>query len=335
ERRVSPFADLRSLRELVSLLKAGNYGIVHTHNPKVNVLGPIAARLARVPATVATVHGYYVDDRSLWARKAFYLGIDRSVAPLIDRIFFLSDEDLALARWLRMKKSEALIALGAGVDLQRFRCERLSFAERRRIDAELGLRPGWPVVALLGRLVDEKGIQDFLHAAQILRDRLERVQFLVIGPSEIGSKTDAVDPSSLGAGLGDWIRFTGLRTDLDVVLRRLDLLLLPSRREGLPRSLIEAAACGVPVAASDIRGCREVVEDGVTGFLVPVGDPLALANAAARILTNRALAASMREAARRRAERLFAADRVHERIALEYQALVEERGIARARRATA
>jgi ribosomal protein S18 acetylase RimI-like enzyme len=149
--------------------------------------------------------------------------------------------------------------------------------------------------------VSEKGYPELFTAAETLDDRFVVV---VIGPHE-PDKADAVDAAVVAAAERNGVRFLGMRTDVDSLYGAMDLFVLPSHREGFPRAAMEAAASGLPVIASDIRGCREVVDDGENGLLVPVRDPDALAAAIERLGNDPALRGRMATAGREKAERDF------------------------------
>ena len=164
------------------------------------------------------------------------------------------------------------------------------------------------VVGTVGRMVREKGYDELFDAAHIVRSRIGNVRFLVVGDSD-RDKADAITPDAV-LTTRDGFVFTGWREDVAELMALMDVFVLPSWREGLPRSAVEAAASGLPQVLTDIRGCREVVRDGVEGFLVPVRDPVGLSGAIARLLEDSALRRRMGAAARQRAEDLFDEDRV-------------------------
>ncbi|MFQ5947502.1 MAG: GNAT family N-acetyltransferase, partial [Acidimicrobiia bacterium] len=180
--------------------------------------------------------------------------------------------------------------------------ERVSGERRRRIRRDqLGAEDEQIVVGAVGRLVAEKGFLELFEAATELDDRYLVV---VIGPQEPG-KADALPRDALRSAEQAGVRFLGMRTDIEHLYSAMDLFVLPSHREGFPRSAMEAAATGLPVVASDIRGCREVVEPGVNGLLVPARDPEALATAIRILGDDPVLREKMGRAGRLKAEDQF------------------------------
>ena len=182
---------------------------------------------------------------------------------------------------------------------------------------------GAPVVGFVGRLVEEKGILDLLEAAKAVSSKIPDVQFLIVGPYD-EQKPDALRPDVAERyGVGERCRFLGMRDDMPELYAMMDVLVLPSYREGFPRAPMEASAMGVPAVVSDIRGCREAVEPGVNGLLFPVGDAKALAEALLELLSDDEGRVRMGKAGRAMAEDRFDEQKVFERVIREYERLLE------------
>jgi glycosyltransferase involved in cell wall biosynthesis len=323
-RGISPVADLAALVDLVRHFRAVRPHLVHTHTPKANLLGRLAARLAGVPVVVATEHGIFYGAGRL--SRGFWMGVTRFGAALSDTVFVMNQDDLRTARSGEVGSPEkyALLTGGLGVDLQRF--VPPSSQSRLAARAAIGLPPEAPIVGMVGfpRMDESKGHSEFLAAAGRVQSSLPSTRFLVAGTDQRRGEEIA---RSLSPELSAAVTFAGVRTDMPAVYAAMDVLCLPSRREGLPVVLMEAAAMGLPCVASDIRGCRDVIAQGETGLLAPPGDVEALAGAISRILTDRDLAASMSAAARRRAEALFDRQRMWAQMDAEYRRLLSARGI--------
>jgi glycosyltransferase involved in cell wall biosynthesis len=198
---------------------------------------------------------------------------------------------------------EKMTYLGNGVDLDRFRPRKSGGVSRNKRE-ELGIPPDSVVIGMVGRLTYEKGYRELFLAAKEVFSIHQGVFFLVVGPSdeveEREFRTLVVD-----LGILERVRFLGLRLDMPEIYGIMDIFVLPSHREGFPRSLIEASAMGLPVIATDIRGCREVVDHGKSGLLIPVRDQRALARAILDLLRRPDRAENMGKAGRRRAESEF------------------------------
>lgn len=303
----APARDVRALFELWALMWRERPAIVHTHNPKPGLYGRVAARAARVPVIVNTVHGLYAtSDDALWKRSIVY-GLERVAATCSHAELVQNAEDLDVLRRLRIP-DERLILLGNGVDLARFDPDRVDPRGRSAVRAELGAQDDDVVVGLVGRLVREKGYLEVFEAARLLRSRCPEVRIAVVGPLD-SDKADALGRDDLDAARSLGVRFLGLRDDVDRLYRGMDLYVLASHREGFPRSAMEAAAMRLPIVATDIRGCRQVVDDGVTGILVPPRDPSALASAVERLAREPGLRGRMAGAARSKAIREFDQER--------------------------
>lgn len=296
--------DLRALAELVRLFRRLRPTIVHTHNPKPGVYGRIAARLAGVPVVVNTVHGLYAQPGDRFAKRAFVYSLERLAATCSDHELVQNPEDLLQLRRLRIPE-EKLTLLGNGIDLERFDRATLDAHDIESARAELGATaPGDVVVGLVGRLVREKGYPEVFEAASTLRARAPHVRIAVVGPDE-PDKADAVTAADRVRARAAGVRFLGNRSDVERLYAAMDIHVLASHREGFPRSPMEASAMGVPVIATDIRGCRQVVTHDVTGVLVPVRDPAAIARAIADLASDSDRRRRMGEAAREKARREF------------------------------
>jgi glycosyltransferase involved in cell wall biosynthesis len=182
----------------------------------------------------------------------------------------------------------------------------VSDTEVRALREEIGLPENAPVVGIVARVNREKGYEELFEAAAIVARDVPGVCFLVIGPVE-HEKADALDPEELAVrhGVADRLYFLGLRDDMPVLYRLMDVLAHPSHREGWPRAPMEAAAMGVPSVVTDIRGCRQVVVDGTTGIMVPVRDSAALAAALTVLLNDPERRWAMGRAARSHALEAF------------------------------
>jgi len=302
-RAVSLRHDLQALPELTRLFRRLRPDIVHTHNPKPGVYGRLAARAAGVPGIVNTVHGLYAAPEDPLARKAFVYALERTASVCSSVELVQNSEDLATLRRLGVPAAK-LVLLGNGVDLSRFRPAR-SPAEVARARETLGVGSEAVVAGTVGRLVWQKGFRELFAAADHMRTIRPEVVFVVVGPQD-PAKGDALDANALSAAaaLGN-VRLLGQRDDVEKLYPGFDLFVLPSYREGFPRSAMEAAASGVPVVATDIRGCREVVDHGVNGVLVPVRDADALTVAVAELAADPARRRAFGTAARAKAEAAF------------------------------
>ncbi len=301
-RATQPMHDALAGPELRRIFAELEPDIVHTHNPKPGVLGRIAARTAGVKVVVNTVHGLYAQPEDRWLRRTLVYAAERTAARFSDLELVQNPEDIDTLHRIGVPADRVQL-LGNGVDLDRFHPGRPTTLERAVAHAEWGIAEGEVVCGLVGRLVNEKGYREVLEAAHRLRSTHPNVRFVIVGPAE-PDKADAVAPELIARAEADGVVFLGQRTDVEVLYGLFDFYCLASYREGFPRSAMEAAASGLPLIVTDIRGGRQVVDDGLTGFLAPVRDATGLADRIGRLGSDADLRTSMAAAslAKARAE---------------------------------
>jgi len=323
-RGVSPLGDFRSILAVRRRLRAIRPHIVHAHTPKAGWVGMVAARLARVQVRVYHLHGL----RHLTCSGVARTLVRRSEiasCSLAHRVLCVgrSLRDAALADRLCAADKISVPAAGsiAGVDsAARFNPAQYPADERTRQRAALGLPADADVLGFIGRIVRDKGIGELACAWRTLRDTHPRARLLLVGPLE---SEDAAPPSALAAlRADDRVRFAGEVRDPAPLYRAMDLVVLPTYREGFPVVPLEAAAMRLPVVASRCVGCVDAVQDGVTGTLVPVGDAEGLARALSAYLADPDLRERHGRAGRERVEADFRPDRVFAAQVSEYRALL-------------
>jgi glycosyltransferase involved in cell wall biosynthesis len=275
-RSVSPWRDTRALVELVRLMGRVQPDIVHLNSSKAGIVGRIAAAVARVPVCVFTVHGWsYAPYRG--PLRALYRLLERALAPLASTIVCVSDHDASAAN------GRAVVIRNA-VDLA---------AIPRAMPVASA-----PSIVSVGRLKEPKDFPTLRRALE----SIERNGWRAVVAGEGPQRADLE---------GGPLELLGERDDVPELLAVSDVFVLSSRSEGLPMSVIEAMAAGLPVVASAVGGVPELVIDGETGVLVPPGDARALASALRRLLADPELRRQMGDAGRRRAEQLFDLQRFH------------------------
>jgi len=324
-REISPLTDWRCARALYRAARCGGYDIIHSHNPKGGLLGPPATRLAGGPAAVHTVHGFLFNERSTGLRRAAAVAAERWTAAWCDHLLFQSAEDHQYALDNRYKPGDRLHLIGNGIDESRFDPALYPDGRRSRRE-ELGFGADDLVVGMVGRLVREKGFEEYFAMAGQLAASQPRARFLVVGIAE-AEQSDAVDPHELirRHGLAGRCHVLEQRGDMPELYLAMDAAVLPSYREGIPRALMEASAMALPVAATDIRGCREVVAHGETGLLYPLGDQPAFAGAVERLLGSEGLRRTLGSAGRRRIIDGFTEGATAGRVAACYEGILAER----------
>jgi glycosyltransferase involved in cell wall biosynthesis len=330
-RAIAPLVDITSLYRLYRVMRKEGFVIVHTHNPKPGLLGQLAARAARVPVVVNTLHGFYFHDNMSPAARRLFISLEKIAARCSDVILSQNREDIETAVKEGICRPDKIKYLGNGIDLTRFDPREISALDVQQKRAEVGVPEGALVVGFVGRLsARRKGFLDFLAAGRELVQRLDNVRFLIVGNTDFSKPEDAVGPESAKEyGIADHCLFLGWRPneELPLLYSLMDVLVLPSLFEGLPRAIMECSAMGVPAVATDVKGNREAVEHGRNGLLVPLADVHALADAIAELLTDQDKARRMGEEGRRTALKHFDERLVFEKVKAEYARLVLEKGL--------
>lgn len=295
---VNPVSEYRSVRALVALYKRLRPDLVHHVSLKPVLYGTWAARRSGVPAVVNAVTGLgYVFTSSDWKARALRLPLQLALTRLLNapnqRAFVQNPDDLrALSNAAGLPAERISLIRGSGVDTA-------EFAPRPEPD-------GVPRVVMVSRMLWPKGVGDFVEAARIVRGRGVPAKFVLVGRPDQGNP-ESISEEQLRAwdreGVVEW---SGHREDIPGVWAASHIAMLPSYYgEGIPKSLLEAAACGRPAVTTDAPGCREAVQDGENGFLVPARSPAALAEALLKLIGDPELRRRMGAAGRRRAEELF------------------------------
>lgn len=323
-RSLSPLRDLRSLINLTRLFMRQRYRVVHTHTPKAAFLAQIAAVLAGVPVRINTLHGLYYHAFAGGWQRIFHRCMELLTCRLCHYVFSQSQEDVDTLLRRRAMPASRLVWLGNGIDLERFSRRAFAADEAARVRHEFDLPANAFVVGIVARMVNEKGIRELLEAIARLRRLVPHLHLLHIGFID-RSRSDEVTPDLADRlGIADICRFAGQRTDIARLMTAMDMFVLPSYREGYPRSVMEANAMGLPAVVTDIRGCREAVIDGVNGLLVPPRQVQPLVDAIQRIHAEPELRRRMAAAARRRAEETFDERKVIEKILAAYRRLLPD-----------
>ena len=323
-RKMTPLQDLYSLWKLYRTFKREKVSIVHTHNPKPGLIGQLAARMAGVPLVVNTLHGFYFHDETPPYLRKFYILTEKIAARCSDVILSQNKEDIEVAVQEGICKPELIQWLGNGIDITRFDRTQISEADRRKLSSELQLDLDRPVIGFVGRLVAEKGILELLAAVEKIKHTHPQIQLLIIGPYD-SEKADALTPAvAQQYGLQNHCIFTGRREDMPELYSLMDIFVLPSHREGFPRSPMEASAMAVPSIVTNIRGCREAVKDGVNGLLCQLKSPDDLSKTITRLLDNQELRNKLGNQARLLAVSEFDERLVFNRVVECYERLLQK-----------
>ncbi len=288
-RPVAPARDLRALAGLRGAIRRFRPQVVHTHSSKAGVLGRFAAHLERVPVVIHTVHGFGFTPLQSPVKRAAFFRVEKMAARWTDHFVAVSrvnrDRGVELGLW----KTDRVSVIRAGIDLERFRAG----GDGRQTRCRLGIPDGVPVVTQIGNFKPQKAPLDFIEAAARIAQRMPEVRFVMVGD---GPLRGAARTRSEELGIADRVVFCGWWDDVPGLLAATWVSVLSSRHEGLPCSVVESLAAGVPVVATAVDGTPEVIRPGVNGELVAPGDPAGLAAAVLALLDDddrrRAMAAA-------------------------------------------
>ncbi len=313
-REVSPANDLKALLKMVRVMRNGRYQIVHTHSSKAGVLGRIAAKIARVPVIVHTVHGWSFHEQMSPRKLRFYVALEKigdwcgHAAILVAE----KDREKGLAQGIR---TADYVVIRSGIELDRFGHPQIPPAEMRR---QLGIPADALVVGSVTRLSPQKAPLDLVNAFVRIASKMPNTWFIIVGD---GALRPEVESALQMGGLTAQTILTGLRRDVPELMAAFDLFVLSSLWEGLPRVLPQAMASGLPIVCTAADGSAEAIEEGVNGFLVGKGETAVLADRVVQLLADGELRRRMGENGRARAPEFGAEKMVREIDAL-YQSLL-------------
>lgn len=317
-RSLNPLREYALVQWLRRLISRERVDLVHGFTIKPAVYGSIAARLEGIPARVNAVAGMgYVftsnEPRALLLRPV----IRRLLRYALDgdgaRLILQNPDDADMFAQARLVKADRVRLIpGSGVDCSRF--TPVQHSEERR--------DGRFRVVLPARLLWDKGLAEYVEASRLLRARGVAVDFLLAGEPDPGNPAAVAEHVVRGWVEDGLVQWLGHVSDMPGLFHSVHAVVLPSYREGLPKGLVEAGACALPLVTTDVPGCREVVTDGENGLLVPVKNAQALADAIASLEANPALCRRLGVAARRKAVSQFEERSVVERTLGVYRELI-------------
>ncbi len=329
EREIAFLQDLRSLWSLWRLMRRLRPTVVNVGTAKAGLLAGMAARLARVPCRVYTLHGLRLETtRGL--KRSVLASAERMACRCAQHVLCVSPSVRSRAVELALVGRDRCSFLGAGsfngVDVERFAPTPDRQAQAAALRRQLKIPADAPVIGFVGRFTRDKGLPELVAAFRAVRDRLPHVRLLLLGRFESG------DPVPRGVctfiETDPAVVHVGFVADPSLHYQVMDVLALPTYREGLPTVVLEAAAAEKPVVSTHATGARDAVIDGVTGMLVPIGDSTALGEALLAVLEDRSLAEGLGRAGRRRVEQEYMPEQVCGELAKLYRRLLSRTGVA-------
>ena len=298
-----PPHDVRALRQLTELFRAGRFDIVHAHGTKGFLLGAWAARRAGIQPTIWHVHGWGFHEHSSALARAAVVSIHRLLESTASRIVAVSEATRRYGLACRIGEEDQYRVIYEAVDLERFCSRPLPVAQAKQ---RLGLDPARPVVGSITRLAAQKAPLDLIDSFILLLERMPEAQLLLVGH---GPLFEACKARVAERRAGDSVVMPGPRWDVPDVLAAVDVFALTSLWEGFPICYLEALAMGIPVVGTDAGGAAEAVIDGRTGYIVPPKRLDLVAERMETLLRDADLRREMGEAGREHAAR-FGYDRL-------------------------
>ncbi|MGH2757038.1 MAG: glycosyltransferase family 4 protein [Actinomycetota bacterium] len=316
-RSIHPLRDVKALRALTRVMETERPTIVHTNMAKAGLLGRVAAKRAGVPIVIHSYHGHVLSGYFSSVANVLFTMAERALARRTDALVAVSEEVRRDLETRGIGSPSQWNVIPVVLDLDSLAEGSLPPSEAR---SRLGLPSARHAVGIVGRLVPIKDVATFLRVGERLCAELDDIVLVVAGDGELRAELE----SQARRTMGDKVRFLGWVSDLPTLYAALDVVLLTSRNEGTPVTLIEAAAAGKPVVAADVGGVSAVVTDSVTGYLTTAGDDATFASKTMELLSDPSLAQRMGEQARARVLDRFSSEGIASKLADLYRRLIDE-----------
>lgn len=311
-RQISPMRDISAILKLVWLFKRNCYDIVHAHTPKAGFVGMIAAAAAGVKCRIYTCHGLPLESDSGIKRGLLALA-EKTSCAFAHQVLAVSHSLSENLRLLGLCRSSKIKILGdgsaCGIDLSRFTLSEDLIQKAKDVRGCHNIPEDAVVIGFIGRLVPDKGIHLLIESFAELYQTNQNIRLLVIGDFELHRGRLSDMTTEMLKNHPGIIRI-GFTEQIEKYYAAIDLLVLPTRREGFPYTLLESAAMSLPVIATRVTGCVDAVVDGQTGLLIPPEDFTALTNAMKTLVCSPQLRRQMGQMARKRVEQKFTSQRL-------------------------
>jgi glycosyltransferase involved in cell wall biosynthesis len=318
---IAPWWDAKALLALRAHFKKREIDLVHTHSSKAGLIGRLAARLAGVPAVVHTAHGWSFNRTQPAHVRHVFATLERVGATLTDRLVMVSRRNLDEGLALGIGRPGQYAVVRSGIDVA---AHGRPAKDRETMRSALGIEPDQILVGTIACLKHQKAPLDFVRAAALAHARCGRLRFVMAGDGELRDEVAALVRE---LGLQEIIRPLGWRRDVVELLHAMDVFLLTSRHEGLPRVVLQAMAAGCPVVATDVDGTPEVVRDRLTGLLIPPERPQQAAERVLELAGNQPLRRRIAERALRELREEFDIHGMVRTLERIYISLLDERAL--------
>ena len=285
----------KAYRQLCALMEREQYDLVHCNTPVGGLLGRLAAKKCGIKKVIYQAHGFHFYRGAPKLNWLLYYPVERWLARWTDVLITINQEDFALARRFKLRgEGKTYYVRGVGIDLAQWNVQ----VDRDKVRREVGLNQDQMMLISMGDLIRRKDYETAIRAIAAAHD--QRLQYYICGKGPMEEKLRALCEN---LQVTDQVHFLGYRQDIKELLQAADLFLFTSRQEGLARSLMEAMDSGLPAVCTQIRGNVDLIEDGVGGYLVPVGDSKAFAEKITILAADREKAQQMGRANREKIKR--------------------------------
>lgn len=318
-REVHPWRDLRALWKLYRFLRRERFTVVHTHSSKAGVLGRLAARWAGIPVIVHTIHGWSFHDHMSASLRRIYVAMERRMALLSDALIVVTDQDIQKGLQEGIGRPGQYQLIRSAIPLDEF---NPAGVDRGAVRGELGIPLDVPVLGNVGRFSQQKNPLDWVRVAAQVARKLPGCYFLLVGDGPLRPEVEAL---LAGEGLAGRAVLTGLRRDVPRMMAAMDVFLLTSLWEGLPRVIPQAMAMQVPVVATRADGTVEAIAHGETGYLGEPGDLQEMAGHCLVLLEDAGRRRMMGQRGREHALREFDVRTMVAQIAALYEQLLKDK----------
>lgn len=309
----NPFNEVKTLWQLYKVCRKEKFDIVHNFTIKINIYGNMASKFASIPTVINSVTGlgYVFTEGGMKKRllRMLVVNLYRFAFWFSKRVIFLNKDDFEVFQKHRIvKASRGMVLKGEGIDTDKFNPQNVSTVKLKELRQELSSsgHERRSIVTLITRILWDKGIREFVEAAKVVKATEPNVLFLLVGPIDTGNPAAVPAQYMQQAEKEGLIKYLGERRDIPEIMCISDIMTLPSYyREGIPRVLLEALSMEKPIVTTNWVGCKETVEEGKNGFLVPVKDPSALAAAIEKLIKDEDLRLKMGKYGRKKVLKEF------------------------------
>ena len=319
-REISPLKDFKAYCKLKKYFRSQQFDVVHTHSSKAGLLGRLAAHAAGVPCVVHTVHGQAFHEYEKAWKNCIYKFSEWLAARVSDQIYAVAQAMIEQCVKARIAPREKYKVVYSGMDIEAF----LNARRESSLREQLQIPPDARVIGTLARLFELKGYEDVMQAFPLVLQQLPQTHLLIVGDGILRSKLEA---AARDGNFADHVHFAGLVSPDEVprYLAQMDILWHLSLREGLPRSVVQALACGIPACGYALDGTPEVILDGQTGCCVSPGQLTTIANRTIELLENPQSAEQQGQAGRQLVRERFDKDRMAVILLQEYRKILAKK----------